>query len=41
MCKAMSVCKKEIEKEKEELEGKVIMKRYGSKHFGSSFGRFM
>ena len=41
MCKAMSVCKKEREKEKEEFEGKIIMKRYGSKHLGSIFGGFI
>ena len=41
MYKAMSVYKKEREKEKEEFEGEVIMKRYGSKHLGSIFGGFI
>ena len=41
MCKAMSVFKKEREKEKEEFEGEVITKRHGSKHLGSIFGGFI
>ena len=33
MYKAMSVCKKEREKEKEEFEGEVIMKQASWFHF--------